>query len=165
MLACMCGWMIACVSSLSQWLMGTRRMLRGCLAPGPGLLYGNSLEALCQQSTPLFFPLFHSFASKVDSRTHIFSQNMPAFSSSPSFLCAFSFAHFNLRHILIRLFPCSKVTSAKHSALFHASLRMADSKQHFLPPFFSHGKLLSLYNPVVWQPARPTISLCLTPSP
>lgn len=85
-------------------------------------------------------------------RTFTFAQNMPTFSSSLSPLRAASLISSTYS---LHTFCCSKVASAQHSTLFHASLGMADSKQHFLP-FFSHGKLLSLYNPAVWQAARPT---------
>lgn len=160
-----------CVSSLSHWLMGTRRIhaeeLPGACSQAVYMeTVRNCYVSRLRRSLSLSLSLlFHSHTcallSKVHLHTHICSLNMPTF--------FFFFFFFSLRCSFLHTFisntlitHCSKVASAQHSTLFHASLRMTDSKQHFLP-FFFHGKLLSLYNPLVWQPPRPTILLCLSP--
>lgn len=147
------------VSSLSQWLMGTRHIHAEKL---PGALF----QAFYMETVRNCYVsrLRHSFsafplAPIQTALTHTYFYRtclllLPLFLLSVLLL----FAHFHLKHTLVTLVHCSKVASAQHSTLFHASPRMTDSKQHFLP-FFFHGKLLSLYNLVVWQPARPTITL------
>lgn len=96
---------------------------------------------------------------------HIFTEHARSLFLSFFFMCFF------LSHTLIFAtyslgsFPARKLRqqSIPHFSTRHLGRLTPNSIS--CPPFFSHGKLLSLYNPVVWQPARPTISLCLTPSP
>lgn len=132
-----CEW----VSSLSHRLMGTRRIhAKGLPGAWSQAFYmetvRNCYVSRLRRSISAF-PLAHMCTHIQSALTHIFTEHAHSLILSVFSLGCSLFAHFHVKRILITHAHCSKVASAQHSTLFHASPRMTDSKQHFLPFFFS----------------------------
>lgn len=143
---CVCERACMCLSVYPRshigWWVPDVSTLRGCLAPRlrpPIWKQLGTVTSACYGSFSLCFSTCtHVHTHPKCIHTHIFTEH--ARSLVLSFFspcCSFSYPFIAHTHYTRSLLE--SCVSTQHSTLFHASPRMTDSKQHFLP-FFFHGK-------------------------